>query len=170
LEQLIWKLNGVRNYFETLKNGDEHWHPTFTVTVVHTENRVSNRIPSFAEAVCDVRFPPPYTSDEMISHLKQLMDNKMELEVLVSAEPTKVSPDPLFLAATEEITQKPVILIREHGGSDARFVSGYGIPVIMSRPYVGNLHAENEWIEIASMETLYRIYERYLQKKLRIGD
>lgn len=170
LEQLIWKLNGVRNYFETLKNGDGHWHPTFTVTVVQTENRVSNRIPSFAEAVCDVRFPPPYTSDEMISQLKRLMDNKMELEVLVSAEPTKVSPDPLFLAATEEITQKPVILIREHGGSDARFVSGYGIPVIMSRPYVGNLHAENEWIEIASMETLYRIYERYLQKKLRTGD
>jgi succinyl-diaminopimelate desuccinylase len=170
LEQLIWKLNGVRNYFETLNNGDEHWHPTFTVTVVQTENRVSNRIPSFAEAVCDVRFPPPYTSDEMISQIRRLMDNKTELEVLVSAEPTKVSPDPLFLAATEEITQKPVTLIREHGGSDARFVSGYGIPVIMSRPYVGNLHAENEWIEIASMQTLYRIYERYLQRKLRIGD
>ena len=92
----------------------------------------------------------------------------MELEVLVSAEPTKVSPDPLFLAATEEITQKPVTLIREHGGSDARFICGYGIPVIMSRPYVGNLHAENEWIDIASMETLYRIYERYLEKKLRL--
>ena len=92
----------------------------------------------------------------------------MDLEVLVSAEPTKVSPDPLFLTATEEITQKPVTLIREHGGSDARFICGYGIPVIMSRPYVGNLHAENEWIDIASMETLYRIYERYLEKKLRL--
>jgi succinyl-diaminopimelate desuccinylase len=80
-----------------------------------------------------------------------------------------VSPDPLFLAATEEVTGKPVTLIREHGGSDARFVCGYGIPVIMSRPYVGNLHAENEWIDIASMETLYRIYERFLEKKLRLS-
>ena len=131
-----------------------------------TENRVSNRIPSFAEAVCDVRFPPPYSSNQVISQLKRFMEHKMELEVLVSAEPTKVSPDPLFLTATEEITQKPVTLIREHGGSDARFICGYGIPVIMSRPYVGNLHAENEWIDIASMETLYRIYERYLEKKL----
>jgi succinyl-diaminopimelate desuccinylase len=170
LEKMIFKLNEVRNHFETLKTGDGHWHPTFAITVVQTENRVSNRIPSFAEAVCDVRFPPPYTSDEMISRLKQFMDNKMEIEVLVCAEPTKVSPDPLFLAATEEITQKPVTLIREHGGSDARFISAYGIPVIMSRPFVGNLHAENEWIDIASMETLYHIYQRYLEKKLRPGD
>ena len=170
LEKMIFKLYEVRNYFETLKNGDGHWHPTFAITVVQTENRVSNRIPSFAEAVCDVRFPPPYTSDEMISRLRQFMDYGMEIEVLVRAEPTNVYPDPLFLAATEEITQKPVTLIREHGGSDARFISGYGIPVIMSRPYVGNLHAENEWIDIASMETLYHIYQRYLEKKLRSGD
>lgn len=166
LEKLISKLNEVRNYFETLKNGDGHWHPTIAVTVMQTENRVSNRIPSLAEAVCDVRFPPPYKSKEVISQLERFMDPKMALEVLVSAEPTKVSPDPLFLAATQEITQKPVTLIREHGGSDARFICGYGIPVIMSRPYVGNLHAENEWIDIASMETLYHIYERYLDKKL----
>jgi succinyl-diaminopimelate desuccinylase len=166
LEKLISKLTEVRNYFETLKSADGHWHPTFAVTVMQTENRVSNRIPSFAEAVCDVRFPPPYNSNQVISQLKRFMEHKMELEVLVSAEPTKVSPDPLFLTATEEITQKPVTLIREHGGSDARFICGYGIPVIMSRPYVGHLHAENEWIDIASMETLYRIYERYLDKKL----
>ena len=166
LEKIILKLNELRSFFETLKTGEEHWHPTLAITVVQTENRVSNRVPSFAEAVCDVRFPPPYTSHEMISRLKQYLDNNMDMEVLVCAEPTKVSPDPLFLAATEEITQKPVTLIREHGGSDARFISGYGIPVIMSRPLVGNLHAEDEWIDIASMETLYHIYQWYLEKKL----
>ena len=170
LQKLISKLNEVRNFFETLQSGDGHWHPTFAVTVMQTENRVPNRIPSFAEAVCDVRFPPPYTSNQVISQLKRFTEHTMELEVLVSAEPTKVSPDPLFLAATEEITGKTVTLIREHGGSDARFISGYGIPVIMSRPLVGDLHAENEWIDIASMETLYHIYQRYLEKKLGPED
>jgi succinyl-diaminopimelate desuccinylase len=163
---MIVTLNRVQNYFATLRDGDDHWHPTCAVTILNTENRVSNRIPSFAEAVCDIRFPPPYTADQMISAVKQFADGGMEFEVLVAAEPTRVSPDPLFLAATEEITGKPVRLIREHGGSDARFICRYGIPVIMSRPFVGNLHAENEWIDIASMETLYRIYERYLEKKL----
>ncbi|MEX0806516.1 MAG: M20/M25/M40 family metallo-hydrolase [Candidatus Binatia bacterium] len=170
MERMVITLNRARNYFDSMKNGDGHWHPTFAVTVVQTENHVANRIPSFAEAVCDIRFPPPYTSVDMIAAVKQFTDDRMELEALIRAEPTQVSPDPLFLSATEEITAKPVQLIREHGGSDARFICGYGIPVIMSRPRVGNLHAENEWIDIASMATLYRIYERYLETKLRSGD
>jgi succinyl-diaminopimelate desuccinylase len=167
MERMVVALNRVRNYFETLRDGDEHWHPTFAITTLHTENRVANRIPSFAEAVCDIRFPPPHTSDQMIAAVKRFTDGAMGFEVLVAAEPTKISPDPLFIAATEAITGKPVTLIREHGGSDARFICCYGIPVIMSRPFVGNLHAENEWIDIDSMETLYRIYERYLEKKLK---
>jgi succinyl-diaminopimelate desuccinylase len=102
----------------------------------------------------------------MIAAVKRFTDDRIVMEALIRAEPLAVSPDPLFLAATEEITAKPVKLIREHGGSDARFISPYGIPVVMSRPLVGNLHAEDEWIDIASMETLYRIYRRYLQAKL----
>jgi succinyl-diaminopimelate desuccinylase len=166
MEQMVVALSDLRNYFQTLQDGAEHWHPTFAITTMHTENRVANRIPALAEAVCDIRFPPPHTSDQMIEAVKRFTGG-MALEVLVRAEPTKVSPDPLFIEATEEITGKPVKLIREHGGSDARHVSRYGIPIIMSRPFVGNLHAENEWIDIASMETLYRIYERYLEKKLK---
>jgi succinyl-diaminopimelate desuccinylase len=166
MERTITMLNKVRAYFDSLKNGDEHWYPTFTVTSLHTENRVSNRIPSLAEAVCDIRFPPPYTSIEMIAAVRQFIDDRMEMQPLVCAEPTRVSPDPLFLEATEAITGMPARLIREHGGSDARFISQYGIPVIMSRPAVGNLHGENEWIDIDSMETLYRIYERYLERKI----
>jgi succinyl-diaminopimelate desuccinylase len=168
MERMIAALDRVRNYFDTLRDGAEHWHPTFAVTTLHTENRVANRIPSSAEAVCDIRFPPPYTCDRMIAAVKQITGD-MDFEVLVAAEPTQVTPDPLFLAATEEITGQPVKLIREHGGSDARFICRHGIPVIMSRPFVGNLHAENEWVDIASMETLYRIYERYLEKKLGPG-
>jgi succinyl-diaminopimelate desuccinylase len=166
MERTLDALQQIRAYFETLKNGDEHWHPTCAITVLQTENRVSNRIPSSAEAVCDIRFPPPFTSDEMIAVVKELADDQIEMEVLIRAEPLAVSPDPLFLFATEEITARPVKLIREHGGSDARFISPYGIPVVMSRPLVGNLHAEDEWIDIASMETLYRIYRRYLATKL----
>jgi succinyl-diaminopimelate desuccinylase len=166
LERMIFVLQKIQAHFSGLGTGDEHWHPTCALTVLQTENRVSNRIPSSAEAICDIRFPAPLSSAEMLAQAKQFMDGEMEYQVVAAAEPVRVSPDPLFLAATEEITGKPVRLIREHGGSDARFISQYGIPVIMSRPFVGNLHAEDEWIDIASMETLYRIYERYLRTKL----
>lgn len=166
LERMIVSLQKMQNHFSALRSGDEHWHPTCAVTVLQTENRVFNRIPSFAEAICDIRFPAPFSSSEMLAQAKQFMDGEMEYEVVTTAEPVRVLPDPLYLAATEEVTGKPARLIREHGGSDARYISQYGIPVIMSRPFVGNLHAEDEWIDIASMETLYRIYERYLETKL----
>jgi succinyl-diaminopimelate desuccinylase len=166
LERMIFALQNMQTYFTSLKSGDDHWHPTCAITVLQTENRVSNRIPSFAEAICDIRFPAPFSSSEMVAQAKQFMDGEMECQVVTTAEPVRVSPDPLFLAATEKVTGKPARLIREHGGSDARYISQYGIPVIMSRPFVGNLHAEDEWIDIASMETLYRIYEHYLTAKL----
>lgn len=166
IDRTIVTLSKIQSYFATLQNGAGYWYPTCTVTVLQTQNRVPNRIPDMGEVICDIRFPAPFTTNQMLSTVQGFLDERMELEVLVAAEPTLLSPDPLFLRVTEEITGKPVRLIREHGGSDARFIAQYGIPVMMSRPLVGNLHADDEWVDIASMEALYRIYERYLERKL----
>jgi succinyl-diaminopimelate desuccinylase len=166
LDRILSAQNRIREYFESLKCGADHWHPTCPFTVIQTPNRVPNRIPDTAEVVCDIRFPPPFTVEQMMSDISGFLDENMRVEPMVSAEPTLLAPDPLYLKVTEEVTGKPVKLIREHGGSDARFIAKYGIPVIMSRPLVGNLHANDEWVDIATMETLYRIYESYLERKL----
>lgn len=77
-----------------------------------------------------------------------------------------LEPDRLFLEVTKEITGEPVRLIRDDGGSDARFIAACGIPVLMSRPLVGNLHGKDEWIDIDSMLTFYRIYQAYVRRTL----
>jgi acetylornithine deacetylase/succinyl-diaminopimelate desuccinylase-like protein len=74
--------------------------------------------------------------------------------------------DPLFVAVTEEVTGRDASLVGEHGGSDGRYFTRKGIPVIMSRPNVGGLHSDREWIEIDSMLAYYHILDRYLRKKL----
>lgn len=38
----------------------------------------------------------------------------------------------------------------------------------MSRPLVGNLHAPDEWIDIDSMVTYYRVCEAYLAERLGV--
>ncbi len=159
----------TKEYFESLKNASDHWHPTCTFTVIQTPNRVPNRVPDTAEIICDIRFPPPCTVQQMMSQIRELLDESMRLQLMVSAEPTLLAPDPLYLRVTEEVTGKSVELIREHGGSDARFIAKHGIPVIMSRPLVGNLHASDEWVDIPTMETLYRIYKSYLERKLGVA-
>ena len=170
MDRMISALNKIRDHFEGLKKSDDgYWYPTCAFTVIQTTNRVPNRIPNEAEFICDIRFPPPFTLNEMTSTIKGFLDEQMEIELLVAAEPTRLTPDPLYIKVTEELTGKPVRLLREHGGSDARYISPYGIPVIMTRPLIGNLHTDIEWVDLASMETLYRIYERYLELKLKVS-
>lgn len=168
-DRIIGALGRIRAHFDAFHGSEDHWHPTCAFTVVETQNHVPNRIPDRAEVTCDIRFPAPHTVAEMQAEIARLLGEQMELEVLVAAEPTYLAPDPLYLEVTQEITGQPVRLIREHGGSDARYIAQYGIPVIMTRPYVGNLHAYDEWVDIASMEMLYRIYETYIVKKLGLS-
>jgi succinyl-diaminopimelate desuccinylase len=187
-------LEGVRRveaYFDRFKPADydaeggpvDHWFPTCTLTEVHTDNETVNRIPAEAEAVLDIRFPPgfagtgaelsgealPLAADEVREKVASLAGEDLEVETIVSAEPTHLDPDPLFREVTRELTGKPVSLVQASGGSDSRFLRAHDIPVNLSRPLVGDLHAEDEWIDVESMAVYYRICEAYVLRKLGIG-
>ncbi len=166
LEHLVKAVTCLRESFNSLKNGEDHWHPTCTLTIIKTLNQTVNRIPSEAEGTLDIRFPAPYSVDEMLNHVHSLLDNEINTYTIMSAEPTLLVPDPLYLSVSEEITGKPTKQEKEDGGSDARFIGRLNIPVIVSRPIVGELHSTDEWIDINSMETFYQIYELYLKRKL----
>ena len=168
LDRLVDGLSRLRGYFKDLADPSDasHWYPTATPTIVQTSNTTVNRIPGRAEAVLDIRFPPPHSSKEMIAVVGDLVGDLLEVHPIIAAEPTHLAPDPLFIKTTEEITGNPVTTTRESGGSDARFICAYGIPVMMSRPLVGNLHAEDEWINIPSMLLYHQICRKYILGKL----
>lgn len=146
-----------------------HWFPTCAPTIVRTDNDAINRIPDLVEAVLDIRFPRPETVASIVERVRSQLDDDTEMEVVISAEPSHLAPDPRFLAITARITGLPVQRVRTSGGSDARFIAAHNIPVLVSRPAVGNLHATDEWIDIASMVTHYRICETYVRERLGIG-
>ena len=167
LLRLIQNLNRLEELFSGWKE-KHNWHPTCAPTMLRTSNEVINRIPDYAEAVLDIRFPHPFSSHKMLKQIKACVDQDLEVEAIIKAEPSDLKPDPLYLEVTANVTGEKVHKVREHGGSDARFIAAKGIPVIISRPYVGALHSEEEWIDIESMATLYRIYERYITEKLKL--
>jgi len=168
LEKLTVKLNEILTYFQSFQKEDSRWHPTCSLTIVSTPNKTANRIPHEAEAVLDIRFTPPYTAKNFLNEIKKIVGEGISTEVIISADPSHLSPDPLFLKVTEEIVGSSPTLIKEDGGSDARFFCLRGIPVIVSRPVMGSIHSEDEWIDIDSMVTFYRIYKKYLEKKLLV--
>jgi succinyl-diaminopimelate desuccinylase len=152
-----------------------HWFPTATPTMIRVPNDSPNRIPEEAEAVIDIRFPPgwtdPHSEEEapphsgdlgrMLDLIHTLVGPHITVSPIVGTAPTRLSPDPLFIAITEEVMGSPANLVRACGGSDARFFNEKGIPVMLSRPKVGNLHGPDEWIDIRSMVDYFRICHRY---------
>ncbi len=141
----------------------DHWKPTCSVTTLHTPNRTPNCIPDAAEATIDLRFPAPHRLDGMLDRVRSLLGPDLAVEPMVTAEPSQLNPDPLWFEVTERITGHPVREVRASGGSDARFLCDAGIQTIVSRPKVGALHAPDEWIDIESMTTFYRIAREYVR-------
>ena len=149
---------------------EQHWVPTCSLTVVRTPNQSANRIPAEAGAVVDIRFPPTHTVAGMLNEVAEVLGPDCELTALMKAEPTFLDPDELFCQITEEVSGRSTRLIRSAGGSDGRFMRQFGIPVNLSRPLVDNLHSQDEWIDVASMVTYYRICETYIARKLKLVD
>ncbi|MFT5092818.1 MAG: M20 family metallopeptidase [Planctomycetales bacterium] len=171
LEHLLGRIEALRAYFARNwpidRSADHgHWYPTCSLNIVETPNESANRIPSEASATLDIRFPPPHTVGAMLDNIAGILGPDCYLEPLMTAEPCHLDPDSLFCEITESVTGNPVKLIRAAGASDSRFFRKADIPVNLSRPLVGNLHGEDEWIDIDSMVTYYRICQRYIEQKL----
>jgi len=169
LEGLIDDIQQVRKgFFEPLHPStvdpddlDTHWFPSCSVTMGGTLNDSPNRIPEAAEAVLDIRFPPPWNSHTILAEISSRLGLGTAAEVIISAEPTNLSPDPRFVQVTAEVTGLTPRMVRASGGSDARFFCLRGVPVLLSRPLVGNLHGTHEWIDIRSMLDYFEICRRY---------
>lgn len=171
LEHLTDALTGLRKRFAELKpaetEGGDHWYPTCAATTLSTPNTSVNRVPAFAEAVVDIRFTPPLTGESVMQLIRDTVGGQVVAEPIISAEPTHLSPDPVFVKTTTAVTGLETTLERSSGGSDARFICQHGIPVLISRPLVGELHSEDEWIDVESMVTYHRICREYILGRQR---
>ena len=168
IERLIAALNRIRAEFDSLTPENfqpaeqtSHWFSTCSVTGVSTPNDSPNRIPDTAAAILDVRFPPPNSVSSMTARIEELAGAEVAVEALVTAEPTDLKTDPRFVELAAEVTGEEAKLVRACGGSDARFFREQNIPVLLSRPRVGDLHGQDEWIEVESMLDYFEICRRY---------
>ncbi|TLD69389.1 M20 family metallopeptidase [Phragmitibacter flavus] len=171
LKTLALCIARLTQHFDSLQDATspDHWYPTCVPTICSTPNRTVNCIPGEAEAIVDIRFPYPNTIESMLDVVREIAGPEVIIEPVNTAATTRLSPDPLYLQITEQLTGAPAKLVRASGGSDALFIAQYGIPVVLSSPVVGNLHREDEWMDLASMELYHRICERFLIEKLVVA-
>ncbi|MEM0895337.1 MAG: M20 family metallopeptidase [Verrucomicrobiota bacterium] len=165
LDHLLSDIAAVRSLFgegpTAGRNEAERWVATCTPTMLSTPNDSPNRIPETASVTLDIRLVPPLATEEMLARIRRSVSPQTEVEPLITAESTELKPDKDFIRLAEEVVGKPPRLTKTSGGSDGRFFCAKGIPVIISRPDVGNLHGHDEWIGIDSMLSYHEICRRY---------
>jgi len=175
LENLMDFLFALKKHFPTepcsIKN---HYHPTINVGRIEG-GEVANKVPAFAQALIDIRFP---LSTNQAKLKKVLWSTKskfknIRLKELVFAPAYENSFSSPYLKIFYKIARNKFNIrskgIISHGTSDARFFAVKKIPLIVTRPRGGGHHSENEWIDLEDLDKFYLVLKEFVEKTTKIS-
>jgi len=172
-ENPLWKLGEVLQLLrEKFPPGTyDDWQITVTPTTLNGSS-AKNQVPDTARCGLDIRYPASLCSNasEAIAIVSSVLPEGCELKEIISASPLQTDSDHEMVRRVQSIAQqvegRNVELIREHGGTDARYFSEVGIPAFLYGPVGGDLHGKNEWVSIPSLLQQYEINMKLLQSLL----
>lgn len=149
----------------------DEWCTTVNIATITSSNTTFNRVPDQARIGLDIRFT---NSDERFaSHqstadfLRQLAPKNSVVHIQ-KLEPSHFT-DPensdvkALVDVVSKITKQPTRLIHKHGAADIRFFSRQGIPSVTLGLQGKNLHGDNEYVEIASIERYIATLTEFLE-------
>jgi succinyl-diaminopimelate desuccinylase len=160
LEPLIKLCNEVLKRYQR-NNKAESMKTTVNIGKMQGGNSVNQVCP---EAFCtlDFRFPETTTFQkifEEVSALAKKIDSSLKISVYSKGAPTSVNEnDPtvkLFIKNLENSIGRKIKIKPTYGASDARHFADLKPPILMIKPNGGDIHGDNENIEIDSCLKLY---------------
>ena len=160
-----------------LDAGTEHFDPSnLEVTALDTGNRAVNIIPAEAKAMFNIRFNDVWTPDTLRAEISRRLEamNDRPPYTLDFAPTNAVAflTQPgrfvqMFSRAVEAETGRKPVLSTTGGTSDARFIKDHA--EVLEFGLVGQtMHAVDERVRIADIETLTQIYERVLRDYFQV--
>ncbi len=156
-----------------LDRGTERFEPSHVaVTVVSVPNTAANVIPGQARALFNVRYNDTHTRAEIEKRIAECCEAaakevgaKFTLAFSGTGDVFLTKPGPLVEAMAEavrEVTGHSAKLSTSGGTSDARFIKDY-CPVVEFGLVNATIHQVDEHVAVADLETLTRIYERFIE-------
>lgn len=141
------------------------WQTTATVTGIDVGENSHNRVPDLVECKIDIRYVPQDDPHEIKDWVQRAFHN-CELELIQLAVPLFTDENNSKLAAArrtgEKILGTPPALFSEHFASDARYYSAKGTAAICWGPSGGGMHADDERLDLPSLETFARLVDRFV--------
>lgn len=125
---------------------------------------VLNQVPDRAEMVLDIRYVPGDQPENIIQQIAAL-DPHAKIEKMLQLDAVTVDEhDPCLqqLVRATEHEGAHAGLIAQHGTADTVFFQQKGIPAVEFGPCGAGHHGRREYVSIPSLETYYRILERFL--------
>ena len=165
IDIMVKAINKMRNYIP--ESTQLTWTNTLNLGIIHG-GKQTNQVPDITELTIDIRYIPGNDSKKILNTIRDIALD-CNVEILVEAPPFSVDRDNKYIVKWLKILKKynhTCSLINENGASDGRYFSDLKIPTILSKPIGGNIHAENEWIDIPS---IYQYNELLLNYLLDIG-
>ena len=122
-----------------------------------------NKVPDYAEMFLDIRLANEKERKIVLQKIKKITDN---FEVLVNGfyfeQDMKNKYIQDYKKTAEKEMGKKIKFIRETGASDARFFCEKNIPVILTKIDSGNIHGQDEWVDISQIEKFYNILKKFI--------
>ena len=156
IENLIADVARLKAHFEV--TAPDHWHRTLNFGRIQAGKAI-NQVPDYAEASFDVRYTETDDMEAVVAAIRR--DIQGELEV-TEREPLFQAGDSPHLQRLVRVAGNPELGC-EHGASDARFLSEYGIPGVVWGPDGDNsAHAPDEHLNLDSLQRLHRHLDEFL--------
>lgn len=156
-----------------LDQGTEHFErSSLQVTVVDVRNSATNVIPAEARAKFNIRYNDLWSRPAVEAWVRARCEEaateivaRWDVTFSGTGDVFRTRPGPLVDTMAEAVhaeTGKTPHLTTGGGTSDARFIQAY-CPVIEFGLVNATIHQVDERVAVADLETLTRIYERFIE-------
>ncbi|MBI4859218.1 MAG: M20 family metallopeptidase [Candidatus Riflebacteria bacterium] len=143
------------------------WGPTLNLGKI-TGGAAANQGPDSREAMLDTRLTENSTLSDTKSLVEKIVAGRGEVEAVVAGDVYHLDPkSPSFIwiqQAAKAHLGKELPIYKSEGASDARFFTQYGIPVVLAKPTCAGHHSADEWIDLESIGTYYKILREFVEK------
>lgn len=151
----------------------KHNHNTINIGKINGGN-VVNQVPARAEADIDIRLTRGATLDDAADwvHQAQLAVPHVDaVQLDMQIKPTELpqtAPVLLFAGLAEAAIGRPMERVYAHGGTDARWFTNHGIPVITVAPTGGGFHTGDEWVDQAEVTRFYEVTRQFVERYAKV--
>ena len=157
IDKLIDDYHVLRSFFQD--TAADHWHRSLNFSRIRAGKSI-NQVPDTAEAEFDIRYTESDDVDQLIADIRAAISGEVRVE---KKEPLFQSGESPYLDQLLELLPDTVTGF-EHGASDARFLSQYGMRgIVWGADGEMSQHTSEEHLVIASAERIYAALDKFLR-------